>query len=63
MSRDLAKLEKWFAGLSKEDKARATKEATEKSRLDSATRTSLESSGVLSDTTEDEAVTFLKTRH
>lgn len=62
MSRDLAKLEQWFAGLSKEEKARATKEATEKSRLDSATRSSLES-GALGDTTEDEAVSFLKTRH
>lgn len=61
MSRD--RLEKWFAGLSKEDRERAIKEATDKSRLDTATRTSLDTAGVLSDTTEEEAVTFLKTRH
>lgn len=58
-----AKLETWFAGLSKADKDRAIKDATEKTRLNKETRTSLVDAGVLTDTTEEEVITFLKTRH
>lgn len=56
------KLETWFDTLSQEEKTRLTREATDKSRLDQSTRDSLATAGVLAETSEDQVLSFLKTR-
>jgi hypothetical protein len=56
------KLETWFNALSTEEKTRLTSGVPDKTRLDQSTRDSLAAAGVPGETSDEQVLSFLKSR-